>query len=126
MTVIRNDNDLRLAYEALHLVEKYVVDYNEKVVAKVKETKKAIRQYRDRPDQGARVLESDFDSMTALIPLPEDIDDMEDAEYYFDHYLYRECAPSMYDCTGQIFTVWHRIIKRNGRFWCYHRTAMDV
>lgn len=126
MKYICNDRELRCAYEALKIIEDFCPEYTEKVLAKIRETKKAIREYNARPIDESRVIKADFDSMVALIRMPDYINSDEAAVDYFDEAIRREAQPSMYDCTGQIFTVWWKIFKRHGRYWVYHATAMDV
>ena len=94
----------------------------------VKDLKQGIRIYfkNDARKPERRVFDSDWDAATFLIKLPAEIKTEEAAEGWFEINEYRECRPSQYDCTGQEFTAWHRLVKRNGRWWCYHRICMDV
>lgn len=50
------------------------------------------------------------------------------ATYVFiaiDRYRYIY-TPSQYDCTGQPFTLSHKLFKRGGRWMAYHHYAIDV
>ena len=123
MTAISNDRELRTAYEILSILADRPAD---KVKQHADRIKKAIREYRDRPADSGRVVSSDFDSMVVVIQLPKHLQTAEAADAYFMDHYYREAYPSMYDCTGQIFTTWYKIFKRRGLFWAYHSTAMDV
>ena len=63
-----------------------------------------------------------MDGYIELYELP----DVTDPEAYFDENERLIATPSQYDCTGQAFTMWHKIIKRRGRNMVYHRVAFDV
>lgn len=41
-----------------------------------------------------------------------------------DNYEIR-CANSPYDCTGQMFTVWYKLVKRQGMWYAYHYIGRD-
>lgn len=41
-----------------------------------------------------------------------------------DNYEMR-CANSPYDCTGQMFTVWYKLVKRQGMWYAYHCIGRD-
>lgn len=122
---IYNDRDLRIAYEILG-----DLNADTRGLSRVKDhadrIKRAIRDYLARPADIARVIRSDFDSLLVVIPLPPGLKTKEQADAYFMRRYYRECIPSAYDCTGQIFTTWYKIFERGGQFWAYHATAMDV
>ena len=60
------------------------------------------------------------------MPLPKTITDEETAREWFEYNEYMHIRPSMYDCTGQLFTSWYKIIERNGRFYAYHCVSLDV
>lgn len=94
----------------------------------VKDLKQGIRIYfkneAQKPER--RVFDADYDGATFLIELPAEIKTEEAAEGWFEANEYCECIPSQYDCTGQSFTAWHKLVKRRGRWWCYHRICLDV
>ena len=72
------------------------------------------------------VINDKGDTCTALIYLPEYINSVEDAEYYFRNKYYMEYIPRAWDCTGQIFTSWYKIVRRSsGRYVVYHRICCD-
>ncbi len=118
---IRSSRDLRCAYDLLLFAKEMG---HEK---KFDQLKREIRAYNHRPQREERVIKDDgMDGCIVLIQLPERIKTKEGAHDYFMDTEYRECRPSMYDCTGQIFTNWFKIIFRHGRFWAYHSMGMDV
>lgn len=118
---INSKSELRTAYEVLEIASASpkMKDYTDRL-------KKAIREYRDRTASEERVVRNSSDSLLTVFPLPRNLETEEKAAEYFEANHYRECTPSPYDCTGQIFTVWYKIFRRGGQFWAYHATAMDV
>ena len=50
----------------------------------------------------------------------------ETADEWFQYNEYMECIPSAFDCTGQRFTSWYKLVERNGRWWAYHCISVDV
>lgn len=73
-----------------------------------------------------RVFGGDFDGYTELVTIPEVFDTEESADEFFKDFIWMDSPHSMYDCTGKAFTSWYHLFKRNGRFYAYHRVAMDV
>ena len=82
---------------------------------------KAVRSY---VDDVKRDLRAFYRSGWQLITLTAKT--KEDADAEFNALYYRDCAPSPYDCTGQMFTAFYKLFKRNGRWMAYHHFAMDV
>ena len=68
----------------------------------------------------------DFDGYLEKVEIPEDISSKEIAEAWFEANEYRECTPSMYDCTGQSFTNWYKIVKLHDKLYAYHSVGFDV
>ncbi len=135
MMTIRDKNDLRIAYYMVHTMADTIAKATNMDLAAVegmvracdtiKEIKREIRTYNHEQDaKPAHTIVKDY-GMDGYIELYE-LPDVSDPEAYFDEnerLLYR---PSQYDCTGQVFTAWHKIIKRRGRNMVYHRVAIDV
>lgn len=67
-----------------------------------------------------------IDGYIALVSIPTEFTTEKDADEFFRDFLYMECRPSMYDCTGQAFTSWYKLFKRRGQFYAYHSIAFDV
>ena len=89
--------------------------------------KRALREFTHKPLSEERVVKDDgIDGCIVLFPLPDRIKTPEGAHDYFMDTEYRECVPSIYDCTGQAFTSWFKIVQRQGRFWAYHSICFDV
>ena len=135
--MIRDSEDLKMKYNSLLLLNKLknesnsidIDSYNDSV----KEIKREIRNYYKREGERKERLIKDYgiDGSIVLVELPSEInsikiDSFELAEEYFKAYEYRRCRLSMYDCTGDSYTVWYKIIKRNNKFYAYHYIGFDV
>lgn len=125
---VRNNHDLKLAYETLKIYTDLVqmIGTTPKVEARIASLKAEIRAFNNEPVGEERIVSDDGDALLTVFPLPEFIDNWQDADEHFMDQHYREPVHSMYDCTGCIFTTWYKIFIRNNRFWAYHRTCMDV
>lgn len=137
--MIQNSEDLRIKYELLLSLNR-IKNENEADILDmdsyndfINEIKKEIRDYYKREKDRKKWLIKDYgiDGGIFLMELPSEInsvkiDSFELAEEYFKAYEYRKYRPSMYDCTGQSFTNWYKIIKRNNKFYAYHSIAFDV
>lgn len=94
------------------------------------EIKRTVRRYAkkhrfDFDNSNHLVRDDGIDGYVILIPLPRSITDEETAEEWFLENEYMERSNSPYDCTGQLFTSWYKIIERNGRFYAYHCIGRD-
>ena len=96
---------------------------------KIAEAKRAVRDYyrkhRYSFDDDPRIIRDGSDECIVLTPLPKDINNAETADEWFKAFEYIPIRYSAYDCTGQIFTGWYKIIYRNGRFYAYHSLKCD-
>ena len=137
--MIQDKKDLKFKYEILLLLNR-IKNENESVILdmesyndSVKEIKKEIRDYykeREKDRKEWLIKDDGMDDYIILFELPSEInsiqiDSFELAEEYFEAYEYRRCRPSIYDCTGQAFTSWYKIIKRNNKFYAYHCISFD-
>lgn len=121
---INNNRDLRLAYEIINVVKK--LD-KEKVNAEyVKQLKLDIREYQKLKTDGPEFIHSDdYGYVTIRVKVPSYCKTMEDIEDWFECEQRRTCIPSPYDCTGQIFTISHKIAKLHGVNYMYHHLGID-
>lgn len=134
MKYIGNYRDYKQAFELVNLYEEIIAQHGFGDTGKAKEhvieTKRAIRKYRDKIAEDAEmehlVKSYDIDGYILLQRMPNAFDDMDDAEEYFDEYMRIRPTYSAYDCTGRPFTEWHKIVKRNDEWWCYHSIGFDV
>ena len=117
---IRNKSDLEVAYTVLEACKEKAKH------ERIKELKRAIREYNKRERDRWLVHDDGIDGYTELILLPEDIKTRRQAIRYFLDYEYSECIPSMYDCTGQRFTWSYKVVNRRGRWYVYHSVGFDV
>ena len=124
MYEIRNKIDLRIAYEILlDVMERNNAKYDDRIIA----LKRNIRAYNNKPIEPKPICiyEDCYGYYTMLCPFPDFIDNVEDAEEYFEECMRLEYVPSMYDCTGQHFTTGHKIFWRRGKLYVYHNIAVD-
>ena len=121
---VNNTSDLRIAYSILNLIEalpaskkpaKFFVDC----------LKRNVRDFTHSvPSYLASY--SGFDYVLCLEKVPKGIHSIEEAELWFEDERKLTYYPTPYDCSGQIYTVQHKIFERNGELLCYHLTHMDV
>lgn len=122
-------NDVRNNYGAIKLINDI---YNKEKMKKPKDLldayKRGIRDYFKRKDAELerRIIHADYDGYIELLQLPEEVKTLEIAKTWFNVNERRVCRPSMYDCTGQIFTGSTTFVERNGRWWVYHTVYLDV
>ena len=124
---IRNNDDLRLAYEILGIYAEWdrEADFKAKWSDRIIFLKREIRAFTNAENKRPVVAFSDEDSVTYLQILPESIQTTEEADAFFYDYMERViCSP--YDCTGKLFTVRHKVFQRHGRFYVYHTMGVDV
>lgn len=120
MIEIRNEKDLRRAYEVLRMCFEFGANNTQ-----VADLKRDIRKYLKRTSD-RRLIKSDWDNCIVLVTLPDFIDNREDAEEYFEAREYICPRYPAYDCTGRPFTAWHKVFKRNDRWMIYHCVTTDV
>ena len=97
------------------------------VELKIMQVKRDIRNYnmRDTMEYPHWYIDDGFDGGTEIVVLPGNYT-RKQVEDYYETYMHRECTPSMYDCTGQVFSVWHKAFETGLGWKIYHRIAMDV
>lgn len=120
-------------YEAIQickeLCEQHGYDVNEIFGDKILKRKRKIREIYKRENEKPErhvVLDNGIDGYIELIQLPEKIKTKEGADGWFRCNEYLEYIPSAYDCTGQKFTNWYKLVNRNGRWWVYHSISVDA
>lgn len=129
MKQVKNNQDLRVAYEILSILsDKTVkVDNPGKLAQSIIDTKRAVRRYTNREvDYDRRIIKDDgMDGYISLERLPADIRDLDEANRFFERFMTHEYRPSAYDCTGQAMTNWFKVFPRNGGFYAYHSVSFD-
>lgn len=124
--------DVKRNYDLINLWNKMIKKFNllpdEETEKKLKSLKKGIRIFWKEKELNVKrwILGGDVDGYLEKIEIPEDISSKEVAEAWFEVNEYRECTPSMYDCTGQSFTNWFKIVKLHDKLYAYHSVGFDV
>lgn len=130
MKYVKNDRELRVAYEILGLLADgcHTFSNPERLAQTIIETKRAIRLYTHREvDYNRRIIRDDgMDGYIALERLPADTRDLDEANRFFERFMTYNPRPSAYDCTGQAMTNWFKVFPRNGGFYAYHSVSFDV
>ena len=123
MYEIRDKRDLKIAYAILLDLKDRESVNEERMIA----LKRNIRAYNKKQlePRPICIYEDNYGYYTLLEQFPNFIDNEDDAEEYFDACMRLECTPSQYDCTGQHFTVGHKIFWRRGKLYVYHHIAVD-
>ena len=127
---IMSGSDLKLAYEILIEVMRFYDELGcKKALEHIIRLKRDIRQYHKMMENQNPVvaLNADYDGAVLLYELdvPSDWTE-EDVTEWFEENEVRHCIPSQYDCTGQEFTCWFKVFKRNDKWMTYHSVAIDV
>lgn len=137
---IKNDRDYRCGYELLNILieaDRKACADPAKLEQHIAELKRELRAYAHRDnavDVGMgfmverRIIRDEgIDGYVELVSIPKVFDTIEDADKFFKDFLENQYhPPHMYDCTGQAFTSWYKLFKRNGQFWGYHSVSFDV
>jgi len=120
--IIRSKEDLKQAYELL-----YFCGANDKFSYQIK---KDIRDYNRRADsrksaeRSRRLMLVNYgiDGYTELLTVPAGVDPAE----FFENDVRIIPRPSAYDCTGQLFTAWHKVTNWNGAPVIIHHVGVDI
>ena len=124
---VRNSNDLKIAYEILNVYKEIpVCEKSENLMKRIAEQKREIRRFHKKSTDRRIVKDYGIDGYVLLIELPEKLENVQEAEEYFEECETISAAPSMFDCTGQAFTSWFKVFRRRGRFFAYHSIGFDV
>lgn len=122
MFPIRNESDLRTAYDYLQIHREQGSPLDKQL-----DIKRAIRNYLHTERLMSKIVKDyGIDGYVLLMDLPDFLETQEDAEEYFKQRHVMRSIPSMYDCTGQAFTSGYKIFKRRDRFFAYHSVCFDV
>lgn len=124
MITITNNQEYTVARQYLRHLQTHV--HGIKNTEHYKQLKREIRKYENKPLDEKRVIDQSFDAVTLVYPLPDFLENFDDADEYFQTDEYITAPPCAWDCTGARFTSWYKIFKRDRRYWCYHRICADV
>ncbi len=129
MITIKNNEDCRLGYQILitwaNNPDKTNTRENRVTIAEIKRDIRRWTHRNTNPDRHV-IISDDTYGVFCVEHLPDDIQSMSEAEQFFDEYKLLKYYPSPYDCTGQAFTNWFKIFKRNGKYYAYHKMNFDV
>lgn len=133
---IKDDATFKIGYNLLSLWETDEHDKPGMTGNLIPMMKKELRRYAHRDNMedvgmGFKVerriiKEYGIDGYVELVGIPYVFETMEEADEFFRDFIYLNCYPSVHDCTGQAFTSWYKLFKRNGQFCAYHRISFDV
>lgn len=129
---ITNDERLRAAYILLSTLNSDAPDnpeHKSSLRVLIATVKREIRAYNNRKPADAYIVKDyGIDGYVELYRFPEETDHMskDDAEEWFDCTRRERCFPSPYDCTGQKFTNWRKLVRRQGHWYAYHSVSIDV
>ena len=111
------------------MCELYGYDVNEiakdEIIKKKRKIRDIYKQENEKPERHV-VHDNGIDGYIELLQLPEEITTRATADEWFQYHKYMEYVPSAFDCTGQRFTSWYKLVERNGRWWAYHCISVDV
>lgn len=121
---IRNSQELRAAYECLQLLHEIGAAGHPKVA----ELKREIRSFHHLPHSSRIIKDYGIDGYVELSLLPSclDVYDEHGVAEWFEAHCTLRAAPSMFDCTGQAFTNWFKLVRRRGHWFAYHSVSFDV
>ena len=122
--VINTKKDLRTAYALIRNMQKDINLSLEGPAAFMRDLKESVRRYNRNDVSDRKLITCDGESYIELVALPAD--SIEEAEEYFKENEELHCPPSQYDCTGNLFTKWHKTVKRTDGFYVYHSVGADL
>lgn len=129
-----NINDmasLRAAYSFVRTLREVTVPV-ENVARRdrhIADVKREIRGFTHRAASHSHIVEErGCDGYIELVQLPEELDTANkvDAAEWFRANRYLEYFPTPYDCSGQKFTNWFKLFRRQGHWFAYHSVSLDV
>lgn len=118
----------RSEWEFAYWTLQHAREFDEVFIKSLKQ--KMRRQLREESEQYAQehiVFTDGIDGYTKLVYLGEDEGaDVEDVRRWCEANLWIHARPSLYDCTGQAFTISIVPVKRHGKWYAYHTIRFDI
>lgn len=97
------------------MCELYGYDVNEiakdEIIKKKRKIRDIYKQENEKPERHI-VHDNGIDGYIELLQLPEEITTRETADEWFQYNKYMEYVPSAFDCTGQRFTSWYKLVEK--------------
>ena len=100
--MIVNQSDLRQAYKILNTLSREFIPKDGKLESYMADLKRSIRACTNSPAPDSRIVK----------------------EYGIDGYIELYTFPE--NCTGEKFTQWRYVFRRNDRWLAYHSVGFDV
>lgn len=125
-------NKYRTQFEVIHMLETYFSPTggaNNPAIIRLK--RQLRKQMKDDAlmefKHGKCVKQYDDGEVIVLMPILEASFNLpkDEVERLFEDKYEIRIPNSPYDCTGQPFTSWFKVIKRRGLWWVYHAIAYD-
>ena len=121
-------NKYRTQFAVIHNLEKEI-SIPKPIIAQLKnKLRYEMAQEETRRFQNGHCVK-DFGDGSAIVLLPiigTHIDTpLDEAIRIFEDNYEMRCANSPYDCTGQMFTVWYKLVKRQEMWYAYHYIGCD-
>lgn len=123
--------NIREQFETIHFLSGLVKEYPE-YAGILAENKHKLRyeialEEMQRFQNGHCVKDFGDGSAILLLPIMGTYFDtsLDEAIRIFEDNYEMRCANSPYDCTGQMFTVWYKLVKRRGMWYAYHYIGYD-
>lgn len=124
--MIKNMNELAKAWDLLHFYTSTMAELGNKPAAeaRVLELKKDIRRF-NRAIARQEIAWEDEYGYVEKVKAPKECIDWEDVVDWFEWHEKIDYSDRGYDCTGQMFTLWYKVVKLHGEWWIYHRIVCD-
>lgn len=131
IAIINNRSELKAVYETLLFLNECAqrqVKNRRALNKRIKETKLRIRDYHNRLKENTfHIIHDDgIDGYISLEQAPNFLKTKEEVEEWFEETNVLVARPSLYDCTGQPFTSWYKVVERREKFFVYHCVGFDV
>ena len=121
-------NKYRTQFAVIHDLEKEICIPKPLIAQLKNKLRYEMAQEEMRRFQGGHCVK-DFGDGSAIVLLPimgTHFDtSLDEATRIFEDNYEMRCANSPYDCTGQMFTVWYKLVKRQGMWYAYHYIGRD-
>lgn len=121
-----NRDNLRFSYSLLRALQGS--EYRASRAYEEAELKRRIRAFNRQPRPPRIISDDGMDGYIEIDEMPAAFADWskEDVSEWFRDNRVIRAFPSAYDCTGQAFTSWFKIVRRHGRWFVYHCICFDV
>ncbi len=126
---VQNNHDLKVAYEELCFLQKFLPVSKKPIAVKeqILKLKRSIRDYGYSETPSREIVrDNGLDGYVLKVQLPDWIETREEAEEYMEENEKITMRPTPWDCSGQAFTNWYKVFNTNGSWRAYHSIGFDV